>query len=83
MFLYLAPPTEIIREHWIHRITFAAEINAALGRAVAAGRTDRPTHIHIHRRRRAQYLLRWQSGKGNQIAAGMLADRLCYYITNI
>ena len=31
------------REHWIQRITFAAETNAALRCAVAAGRTDRQT----------------------------------------
>jgi len=38
------------RQHWIQRITFAAEKNAAsrgnLRRAVSAERTDRQTHPH-------------------------------------
>jgi len=36
------------RKHWVQRITFAAETNAAVPRAVATGWTDRNTQTHAH-----------------------------------
>ena len=55
--------TTLSREHWIQHINFAAETNAALSHAVAAGWRDR----HTHRRRAPQYHLRSISrGKGNK-----------------
>jgi len=52
--------TKTTRDHWIQRITFAAETNAACSRGSA------DTHTHIHRRRALQYLLRSPSGgEGN------------------
>ena len=46
------------REHWIQRITFAAETNAACSRG-SSDITHTHTHTHTHRRSASQYLLRW------------------------
>jgi len=49
------------REHWIQRITFAAETNAAYSRFSA------DTHTHVTARRRApQYLRSLSGGEGNK-----------------
>ena len=52
-------PQNITTEHRIARITFVAETNAALWRAVTAGWTDRQTHDE-HMLRSALQSRKWQ-----------------------
>jgi len=56
---------EISREHWIQRITFAAETNAACSRGCG----------HTHRRRATQYLRSLSGGEGNKPLNFALCER--------
>jgi len=63
--------TKQIWEPWVQRITFTAETDAALRRAVAAGRTDRHTDADDHN----TFPLAKRRGEGNELVLGKKRTR--------